>query len=58
MTNQSIQNLFDALDAFDEVRRYIDQDEELIIVRKGDVEIRIDSTRHKKRKEGGADNGK
>ena len=50
MNNQSVQNLWDALDAFEEVRRYIDEDQDFIIVRKGDVEIKIDSTRHRRNK--------
>ena len=51
--------MLDALDALVEAISYIEQDQDYVVVHKGDVEIRVDSTRWNKmalkpHEEGGA----
>lgn len=48
MNDRSRQNMLDAIDAFAEAIRYVEQDQDYVVVHKGDVEIRVDSTRWNK----------
>lgn len=48
MNDRSRQNMLDALDALVEAINYIEQDQDYVVVHKGDVEIRVDSTRWNK----------
>ncbi len=53
MSEQQKKNILDLLDAMQEALHYIEQESEYFVIRKGNVEVRMDCT-----KEEGGENGK